>query len=218
MDREERKRLADAFVQLPTGNIVDAMAELGLPCTAVLGLRMLAPGQPAAAGFAVTMKQMQRHSAAREAVLTKHAAVIDSIAGEDDLLVIDAGGRMDVCTGGSILALRAQLRGISGFLVNGCLRDVREIAQSNFPVYFKGSCPVKSSPTLESVAIHEPVEIGGVQIKNGDLVVMDDTGVVVVPPENIPAVLEKARQIKEKEARWVALLREGKTFAEAIAS
>ena len=214
MDSTEKKRLLEEYRTVPTGNIADAMALLGLPDAAVTGLVMLHPDQPPAAGFAVTMQQMPRHAGAPEGNLTRQAAVVDTLR-EGDLLVIDVGGRTDISTGGGMQALRAQIRGAAGYLVNGCLRDVREIAQCKFPVYFKGGCPIKSAPALETVSVNEPVQIGGVQIKNGDLVVMDDTGVVIVPPEHVAAVLEKGKQIQAKEAHWVALLREGKTFAEA---
>ncbi|MFR3285108.1 MAG: hypothetical protein ACLTR6_12885 [Clostridium fessum] len=48
--------------------------------------------------------------------LAKHGKVIDDKTEPGDLLVISMGGIMDVSTGGDLLALRAQLRGVQGEL------------------------------------------------------------------------------------------------------
>ena len=113
------------------------------------------------------------------------------------------------------MAKRAVRRGIVGYLVNGALRDIREIAELGLPVYFKGANPLKSAPQLQTVSINGPVEIGGVQIRSGDIVVMDDTGVLVIPPEFAETVVSRAEYIHKKEQLFEQLLDEGKSFAEA---
>ena len=50
--------------------------------------------------------------------------MIDDKTEPGDLLVISMGGIMDVSTGGDLLALRAQLRGVQGELTDGCLRGL----------------------------------------------------------------------------------------------
>ena len=45
------------------------------------------------------------------------------------------------------------------------------------------------------------VEIAGVQVAPGDLVIADETGICFVPPDIAPAVLERAREIYAAEAR-----------------
>ena len=202
------KELLRRLCALPTGNIADAMSAEGLAVTnAAAGLRPLSETQRAVAGYAVTIRQMQCAADADGRGMAKHSQVIDELAGEDDLLVIDCGG--------SLLARRALRRGIVGYLVNGGLRDVREIAALGLPVYFKGATPLKSAPKLQTVCINEPVEIGDVQIRSGDIVVMDDTGVLVIPPECAEAVVVRAERIHEKEQLFEQLLEEGRTFAEA---
>ena len=44
---------------------------------------------------------------------------------------------------------------------------------------------------------------------------MDDTGVLVIPPECAEAVVVRAERIHEKEQLFEQLLEEGRTFAEA---
>lgn len=212
----DRMELIRAFEQVPSGNAADALVQLGL-CAAVpdAGLHPVGIPQKRAAGYAVTVKQMTRSGNAEGSSLARHAAVIDEQLGEGDMLVIDAGGRTDVCTGGALLALCAKLRGASGWVINGALRDVEEIRKLDFPVHLKGGSPVKSAPLLQTVGVNIPVEIGGVQICPGDIVLTDETGIVVIPPAHAEAVLQKALDIGRREAETERLLREGKSFSEA---
>lgn len=218
MSELSRKELIEGYLRVPTANVCDAMAQLDLPVRVIEGLHPVSPTQRPAVGFAVTVKQMQRHQAAEGKGLATHSKVIDTQLQYGDMLVIDVGGRTDVCTGGALLARRAQQRGASGYLINGCLRDVREIAALDFPVHLVGASPVKSSPALQTVGINIPVEINGVQILPGDLVMSDDTGVIVVPAQVAEQVLERALAINAKEAALEEMLIVGKTFAEAAAA
>jgi len=213
MDKEQ---LLERYIKVPTANIVDAMDRLGVARGVVQGLARLSATQQRAAGFALTVKQMQRHQTEQGRTLATHMQVVDELAQPGDLLVIDVGGRRDVCTGGALIALRAKMRGVTGYLINGCLRDVQEIAALGFPVYFLGASPVKSSPDLQTVAVNSTVEIGGVQIRPGDLIVHDDTGVVVIPPEQAAAVLAEAEAIMDKESKAEQLIKQGYSVAEAF--
>jgi regulator of RNase E activity RraA len=168
-------------------------------------------------GMAFTVKQLQRHQESEGYSLTRHAEVIDQLSSSGDVLVIDVGGRLDICTGGAILALRAQLRGLSGFLIDGCFRDVQELINNEFPVHCRGISPVKSSPDLETVGINIPVLIGGVQIKPGDLIVADETGIIVIASKSAEKVLKVAWEIKTKEEKVTKYLRAGMSHKEAIA-
>lgn len=213
MDKFE---LLQRFSQLPTGNLADAMAELEIPCKTVNGLSPLSIQQKRTAGYAVTIRQMERNVNSEEKVLTKHAKVIDEQLGKGDLLVVDVGGKTTVCTGGALLALRAQLRGAAGFLINGCLRDLNEIRALDFPVYLKGGSPIKSSPSLETVGINIPVEINGTQILPGDLIVMDETGIVIIPIKHAERIMEEAEKIFALESRAEKLIREGHGVRESL--
>ena len=147
--------------------------------------------------------------------LAKHGKVIDDQTEPGDLLVISMGGIMDVSTGGDLLALRAQLRGVQGELTDGCLRDTDDIAAFGFPAYSAGTAPNKSAYDIETVGVDVPVTLCGVLIFPGDMVVMDRTGVVVVPSGKIAEVYESASRIAKREERVAVHLREGKTLTES---
>lgn len=212
MDRNEK---IERFKALPTGNVSDAMDKLGIRRGVITGLVQLSPEQPMAVGFARTIKQMKRHQTANIKDSPIHSKVIDERLEPGDILVIDVNGHTDVCTGGALLALRAKMRGANGFIVNGCMRDKREIINLGFPVYTCGITPIKSSPDLQTVGVDVPVEINGVQIRPGDMIIADDTGIIVVPDDYTQKVLELAEEISTKEEKVVVFIRQGKSFIEA---
>ncbi|MBQ7796676.1 MAG: hypothetical protein IJ374_08980 [Lachnospiraceae bacterium] len=215
MTLEEKKYWIEAYKKYPTGNVSDAMDNLEIRRGVVLGLHALDNHQPKAAGFALTVQQMRRKTAYDGKNLARQGGIIDSETQEGDILVIDMGGIMDVCTGGALLAVRAQMRGVNGELTNGCLRDADEIAELGFPVYCAGTVPVKSARDVETIGVNVPVMMGGVQICPGDLILMDRTGVVCVPQDRLEEVLAEAVKINEREDKMGTLIRAGHSIKEA---
>ncbi len=215
MDREE---LRQAFSKISTGDIADAMVSLGITPRTIIGLHAVVPNQQPSAGYAVTIKQMVRSVNRTEPSLATHGKVIDSMLKAGEVLVIDVGGRMDVCSGGALLSLRAKMIGAQGFIVNGCMRDLDDIAKVGFPVYLKGGCPVKSAPMLETVGINIPVQIGDTQVCPGDLIVMDQTGIILVPTGRLQEIYEAALKVQSREDHNMEFVANGGTVADAIKS
>lgn len=213
MDREELRK---AFSKISTGDIADALVATGILPRTIVGLHSVVPNQKPSAGYAVTIKQMVRSVNRTEASLATHGKVIDTMLQAGEVLVVDVGGRMDVCTGGALLSLRAKMIGAQGFIVNGCMRDLDDIAKVDFPVYLKGGCPIKSAPMLETVGINIPVQIGDTQICPGDLIVMDQTGIILVPVARLQEVYEMALKIQAKEDHHMEVVANGGTIADAL--
>jgi regulator of RNase E activity RraA len=207
--------LVPQFLTIATGNISDALFELGIEPCSVPGPTALVPGQPRFAGPAFTVQQRAKGNPAGPG-RTRQLEVIDAIAAPGDVIVIDVGGRTDVCTLGGLLALRAKARGLAGFLVNGCVRDAADIAASEFPVHCLGTAPRKSSVELETASIGEPVQIGGRRIAPGDLIVCDDTGAVMVPHDAAERVLTRAREIQRREEAVVSQVESGMSLRDAF--
>lgn len=213
MSREE---IRAAYEELPVSNISDALDHLGIQRRIITGLIPASYTQPRMAGWAYTVRQCERHPDAGDAfLLTKHGGIIDHVAEPGDVMVIELGGRVDACSGGTMLAMRGQIRGLKGFVVDGGYRDPRETIELNFPVFLKGWTPAKSGPHLETVETKGPVMIDGVQIRQGDLVVGDDNGLVVVAPKDIYDVYEETRDIYLFEEKTTEGIRNGLSMPEA---
>ncbi len=217
MTKDEKQVLADGLAKYPTGNICDAMDILGMSRGAVMGLSPLSPDQKRIAGFAVTVQQMRRRPPQDGRVLGKHGVVVDEIAQPGDIVVVEASQITNASTLGGLQALRAHARGIAGLVVNGLIRDVAEIAKLGLPVYSLGFLPVRSVQDVETTGINVPVSVGQVQIHPGDVIVMDDTGVVVIPIERAQEVLAKAAAIASREVKISEMIKQGYSLAEAFA-
>ena len=67
---------------------------------------------------------------------------------------------------------------------------------------------------FEAAEINGPVVCAGVQVRPGDLIIADDSGIVVIPLEKAEEVLKKARETVVKEEKVVEAVRRGATVAE----
>jgi 4-hydroxy-4-methyl-2-oxoglutarate aldolase len=207
--------IATRFLAIPTGNVADALFELGFEACSIPGPAALTPGQRRFAGPAFTVQQQAKSNPAGPG-RTRHLEVIDAIAAPGDVIVIDVGGRADVCTLGGLLARRGKARGLAGFLVNGCVRDAADIAESGFPVHCLGTAPRKSAVALETASIGQPVTIGDCRITPGDLIVGDDTGAVMVPRDAAEHVLARATEIQRREDAVASRLDSGISLKDAF--
>ena len=72
-------------------------------------------------------------------------------------------------------------RGARGAVIDGFIRDARQILAMGFPVFTTGLSPVDSNGRGDVVAYNVPIECGGVTVNPGDIVFGDADGVVIIP-------------------------------------
>jgi RraA family protein len=117
-----------------------------------------------------------------------------------DVLVIDGGGTIERALFGDIMKNVAKMRGFTGVVIDGAIRDAAAYREDSFPCYARGVChrgPYKDGPG----EINVPVSVGGMVVLPGDIVVGDDDGVVVIAPAEAKAVAEASRRKAEAEAQ-----------------
>jgi 4-hydroxy-4-methyl-2-oxoglutarate aldolase len=155
-----------------------------------IGIRPLWNGPGRIAGPAFTVRCSPGDN------LMLHAAIYRAEPGS--VIVVEAGDMDYALAGGNVCAV-AQRRGISGFVIDGVIRDLAEVREMGFPVFARGVIPV---PGVKGAVLPlgQPVRCGGVTVWAGDLVVADEEGVVVVPAERQEQVLRDARANDAREA------------------
>ncbi len=106
--------------------------------------------------------------------------LLDTIkAGE----IVVAGVQGTACAAiwGELLSTHTRAQGGRGAVLDGLCRDSRPIAEMRFPVFATGCSPADSKGRLDVISIRGTIPVGGVSVADGDLVVADDDGCVVVP-------------------------------------
>jgi 4-hydroxy-4-methyl-2-oxoglutarate aldolase len=107
-----------------------------------------------------------------------------------------------------LLATQMLERRVAGVLVDAAVRDVEELRELGLPVWARW-VRVRGAEKKTPGAIGEEVVVGGATIRQGDLVVLDADGAVVVEQERVAEVLAAARAREERETEKRAKLQAG---------
>ena len=135
-------------------------------------------------------------------------------------------GEVYVCTGGSpiyalwgeLMSIRAMHLGAAGAVLDGHVRDTREILALGFPVMARGRYAQDQGPRGKVIDYRLPIRIGQASIAPGDLLFGDIDGVLVVPrvaeEEAVRLALEKVRGENAVREALKAGMRAAEAFRE----
>ncbi|APX34980.1 methyltransferase [Brachybacterium sp. P6-10-X1] len=185
--------MVERFRRLPSANIADAMGRLGAMDPGIK------PAWPGATMVGPAFTVWTRPGDNRGI----HEALQQVRPG--DVIVVNGGGDQARALIGELVAGRAKIRAVGGFVIDGAVRDAEGLAEYDMPVFARSrtpSGPYKDGPFALSIDI----AVGGVAVHPGDIVVGDPDGVVVVPLQSAEAIAEaaEAKQAKELATReWI---------------
>ncbi len=100
-----------------------------------------------------------------------------------DVIVVSTGPSTRTCFWGELLSTAAVARGAHGAIVDGFVRDVRQITAMKFPVFATGFRPLDSAGRSAVIDRECTIVAGDVTVRHGELIFGDIDGVVVIPRE-----------------------------------
>jgi regulator of RNase E activity RraA len=158
-------------------------------------------------------------AATDEFVPPQHALDLIDEAPRGSVIVISiAGGEPNVAVWGGLMTAGAVANDHAGAVLDGGVRDLGEIRRDyDFPVYARDVSPGTTLGRFKTVASQVPVEVGGVVVHPGDIIVADIDGVVVVPKEKAADVLAVAQEIDTRELEQAKLIMAERSLRKGLA-
>jgi len=112
------------------------------------------------------------------------------------------------CWGGGVTC-GAKAAGAVGAAVDGPCTDREEIVDSDFPMWCRGLSPITTRLYDLGGAINVPVSCGNTVVMPGDAVLADDSGVVVLRPDEVKSDAEAAIAKQENSKMREAQIKNG---------
>jgi 4-hydroxy-4-methyl-2-oxoglutarate aldolase len=157
--------------------------------------------------YAATMLMTDQYDYEKDTFSLQFQA-IDSLK-KGEVLMVSAQGSERAALWGELLSTAARYRGAKGTIIEGVARDIKLIREMNYPVFATGINPISSKGRIIAVDYACPVEMCGVTVNPGDLIVADIDGVVVVPKDVAEKAVENALDVVSRESRTRDELRKG---------
>ena len=196
--RGSEAEIRDILERVSAANLSDALHRGGV----LEGIRPLFQGIRMA-GRAVTVRTYPGDWA-------KPVEAID-MAEKGDVIVVDAGG-VGPAIWGELATHSALQRGVAGVVIDGAIRDTYDIAQMKFPAFTRLIMPNAGEPKGFG-EIGVPVTVGSRRVENGDWILGDDDGVVVLPRSMATEYANRSMDVLERENRIREEIKEGSTLS-----
>ncbi|WP_248768195.1 RraA family protein [Pseudomonas sp. MWU12-2345] len=209
LSASQRVWLLEHSATLDTASLSDALDSLGIDA-GLLGIVQQVPGTRCS-GFAFTVLYEPVESGDG----FKNAAnYIDDVP-PGSVIVSSNAGRLDATVWGDILTHVAVSRNIRGTLIDGAARDIDTVIRLGYPLFSRGRFMQSGKNRVQLKATQVPVQIGGVTIQPGDLIVGDASGCLVIPIAHAEEVIKRAIAVEKTERDIIESVGQGLSLAEA---
>ena len=180
--------------QVSTGMVIDALAMAGIQG----GIPDVLPARGAedakVVGPAATVLFGQPEPGAPK--ISMYRAIRNSEPGS--VLILDGKG-VNRHFSGDNQGECAKRQGLKAVVVYGGARDIAGYREMGMPLYCIGAATADKPKELQLAGHNVPVDLGGVTVKPGDIIVTDEDGVVSIPREALDTVVQNLKTMEEVE-------------------
>ena len=137
--------------------------------------------------------------------------IMDNIGKGRWILVVNQDGESDAAMWSYMQSAMGWEVGVVGAVVAGNVRDIDEVQEKlgkEFAMFGWGGSPVRPESTPNGT-IGEPIDINGVSIRAGDLIVGDSDGIVCIPRDEVESTIDRCRQAIIDDVNRLQHIREG---------
>jgi 4-hydroxy-4-methyl-2-oxoglutarate aldolase len=136
--------------------------------------------------------------------------------GANDVIVIEQRTGIDCGSWGGLLSLAAKRKGVAGVIADGPVRDVDEALAMEFAVFSRSLTARTARGRIVELGTGLPVTIGEVEVRSGDYVIADRSGVAFIRAENILTLIEAAERIAAREHAMAQAILAGTPVSEVM--
>ena len=131
-----------------------------------------------------------------------------------DFVVVDRlGDDKHACWGGGV-TVAAKAAGAAAGIVDGPCTDLTEIQDSDFPLWCRGMSPITTRLYNLGGTLNLAVSCGNVTVNAGDVIIADESGVLVLPPAEAEAIADAAIARQERGEKTQARIRAGEKLGD----
>ena len=116
---------------------------------------------------------------------------------------------------GEVLTVAAMARRIAGVVLDGSVRDLGAIRRLGFPVFARGTALPGTAKSGRGT-VGAVITCGGALVWPGHIIVADESGIVIIPPDEAQSVLMRGEERCRKEAAMMNELRGGRTTIDLL--
>jgi 4-hydroxy-4-methyl-2-oxoglutarate aldolase len=131
-----------------------------------------------------------------------------------DFLVIDRCGDVRHACWGGVVTNAAKKAGVVGGVIDGVATDFSEIRRCDMPVWCRGPSPITTKLLGLEGAFNVPVSVGGQTVSPGDAVLADESGVLVLKPDQAEVTAKRAIDMQNREITVLERIEKGEKLGD----
>ena len=139
---------------------------------------------------------------------------VTEMVGPGDILMIDRAGDQQYAALGGVVSYALKVRNVEAVIIDGAATDIKEIREMGLLVFYRRLSAITTRLFGLDGEINTTINCCGTVVNPGDIVLVDENGFVVLPPQEAESVCKKAIEIQDTEPGKKKRLESGERMAD----